>query len=124
MTIDEIDQQHQKLVALINELDQAQRQEKGKDILGTIISGLIRYTHEHFEKEEIYFDRFGYPDAASHKKEHTEFTARISEFITDFQKKKPRLSRDVVMFLCTWLQKHIKDSDMKYVSFFKKNGVR
>ena len=39
-----IDQQHQKLIAMINDLDDAMKQGKGKEVLGKVLSSLISYT--------------------------------------------------------------------------------
>jgi len=39
-----IDKQHQKLVGMINELNDAMRQGKGKDILGKTLNELVAYT--------------------------------------------------------------------------------
>jgi hemerythrin len=44
----EIDEQHKKLIAMINELNDAMRLGKGKDVLGKIVNGLVTYTTTHF----------------------------------------------------------------------------
>lgn len=120
----EIDQQHQKLVYMINELNDAMKQRKGKDVLGKIINGLVNYAATHFNTEEKYFDRFGYPETDSHKKEHVAFVKRVSEFKDGFEKGKLGLSIEVMNFLSEWLKNHIKVNDMKYSQFFNKNGLK
>jgi hemerythrin len=62
VNVAEIDLQHKKLVGLINELFDAMKIGKGKDVTGKILDGLISYTATHFTQEERYFDKFGYPD--------------------------------------------------------------
>ncbi len=124
VTIREIDRQHQKLFDMINELHQAQLQGKGKDVQGKIVNGLISYTNEHFGNEEKYFDKYNYPDAANHKKAHAEFVAKVVTFRDDLQKNKMGLSLSIMMFLSDWLKKHIMVTDMKYVPFFKENGIK
>ncbi len=120
----EIDRQHQRLVEMINDLDDAMRQGKGKDALGKIVDGLIVYAATHFRTEERYFDMFGYPEANSHKKEHSEFVKKISEFKDGFEKGKLGLSIQVMNFLCDWLEKHIKEADRKYGPFFNEKGLK
>ncbi len=120
----EIDQQHQKLVSMINELNDAMRQGKGKDVLGKIINGLISYTATHFNTEEKYFDRFGYPETDSHKKEHVAFVKKVSEFKNGFEQGKLGLSIEVMNFLSDWLKNHIKLTDMKYSKFFNEKGLK
>lgn len=120
----EIDGQHQKLVRMINELNDAMRQGKGKEMLGPIVSGLIGYARTHFSTEEQYFERFGYPDADSHRKEHAEFTRKVTEFKAGFDAGKFGLSIEIINFLSDWLQKHIMGVDRKYVSFFHEKGLK
>ena len=59
VNIAEIDAQHRKLVGMINELNEAMRMGKGKEILGKTVQGLIEYTQTHFQTEEKYFEKFG-----------------------------------------------------------------
>jgi hemerythrin len=124
VNVTEIDKQHQKLVGMINELDDALHQGKGRDALGKIINGLIIYTGTHFKTEEKYFDQFGYPEADSHEKEHLDFVAKVSDFKSGFEKAKFGLSIEVMNFLSDWLQKHIKGVDKKYGPFFNEKGLK
>ena len=52
----EIDLQHQKLVALINDLNEAMLQARGKTVLTRILNELVSYTVVHFGTEEKYFE--------------------------------------------------------------------
>ena len=122
--VTEIDLQHQKLVSMINELNDAMRQGKGKDVLAKIVNGLINYTATHFNKEEKYFDRFGYPERDSHKKEHAAFVQKVSDFQSGFEKGKLSLSVEIMNFLSDWLRKHIKGSDKQYTQFFNEKGLK
>ena len=124
VNIAEIDRQHQKLVAMIKDLNDAMRQGKGKDVLGKIVNGLMIYTETHFRTEEAYFDQWGYLDANRHKKEHAEFTRKVAEFKTSFDTRHLGLSIEVMNFLSTWLQDHIKGSDMQYGPFLNEKGLK
>lgn len=122
--IAEIDRQHQRLVAMINELHDAMRQGKGKDALAKIINGLITYTVTHFQAEEKYFDQYGYPDAAAHKAEHAAFKQKVGEFKAGFESGKIGLSMQVNEFLSKWLQNHINNVDKKYGPFLNAKGLK
>ena len=124
VNVADIDRQHQKLISMINELNDAMKQGKGKDILGKIVNGLISYTATHFKTEENYFERFGYPDANQHKKEHIAFVQKVSDFKNGFEKGKLSLSIEVMNFLSDWLQNHIKGTDKKYSQFFNGKGLK
>jgi hemerythrin len=120
----EIDRQHQKLVGMINDLSDAMQQGKGKDVLGEIINGLVDYALTHFLTEEKYFDQFKYPDAISHKKEHTDFTKKVADFKAGFDAGKVALSIQVMGFLSDWLKNHIKKVDKEYSPFFNEKGLK
>jgi hemerythrin len=122
--VSEIDSQHQKLVGMINDLHDAMLQGKGKAVLGDIIKGLVDYAGAHFLTEEKYFDQFGYPDAGSHKGEHSAFTQKAAEFKDGFDAGKLALSITVMDFLSSWLRNHIKVADKKYEPFFVEKGLR
>jgi hemerythrin len=120
----EIDAQHQKLIAMINDLDDAMRQGKGKDIVGKIINELIAYTRSHFATEEKYFAQFAYPETDAHKAEHVVFTKKVGEFKAGFDKGSLGLTIQVMTFLSDWLRNHIKVVDKKYGPFFNSKGLK
>jgi hemerythrin len=124
VNVAEIDSQHQKLVYMINELNDAMKQGSGKDIIGRIVNGLITYTGTHFKTEEKYFDRFGYPETDSHTKAHVAFVKKVSEFKENFEQGNRFISIEVVNFMIKWLKEHIKGVDKKYSQFFNEKGLK
>ncbi len=124
LNIAEIDAQHHKLVDMINELNDAMRQSKGKELLARILNGLVAYAGTHFKVEEVYFAKLGYPETEKHKAEHAAFVRKVSEFKQGFDAGKLGMSMQVMSFLSDWLQHHIKGSDKKYVAFFHEKGVK
>ncbi len=124
VNVEEIDAQHKKLVQMINELNDAMKDRKSKEILNNIIHGLIEYTGSHFLTEEKYFDEFEYPEASVHKKEHNDFVKKVSKFENDFNEGRLLLSIDIMEFLKDWLVNHIQGSDKKYTTLFNENGLK
>jgi hemerythrin len=123
VNVNEIDQQHKNLIRMINELNDAMKQGKGRTVIGKIIKDMIDYTTTHFKTEEGYFDRFGYPEAAGHKREHALFVEKVSAFSKGFEEEKLSLSIEVLDFLSDWLKNHIKGTDRKYSEFFNRKGL-
>ncbi|MCP4143693.1 MAG: bacteriohemerythrin [bacterium] len=123
--IESIDQEHQTLVAMMNDLHDAMQQNnlEEKDVLKDILDSLLSYTATHFNNEENYFDQFEYPDTDSHKKEHADFIKKVSRFKIRFDKGEEALSYEIMVFLKDWLLNHIKFSDKKYAQFFIDNGL-
>jgi hemerythrin len=120
----EIDQQHRKLITMINELNDAMKIGKGKDALGKILDNLSNYTATHFGTEEKYFAKFGYPDTANHKREHALFVQKVSAFKDGLKSGKLTLSIEVINFLSDWLKTHIMGTDQKYSQFFNAKGLK
>ncbi|MBN2279041.1 MAG: hemerythrin family protein [Candidatus Marinimicrobia bacterium] len=120
----EIDNQHKKLFAYINEIHDAMKTNRAKEELGTIISKLAAYTVDHFKTEEKYFERYHYPDTANHKYEHQVFVDKVHGFQEDFKKGKLLLSLEIINFLRDWLINHIKGTDKKYSAFLNEKGIR
>jgi hemerythrin len=123
VSVSEIDDQHQKLIAIINELYDSMRAGKGKEILSEILHRLKQYTQTHFGFEEQKMERFGYVDIAAHKREHAAFVAKVVEFSKAFNEGKVALTGELLNFLRDWLQTHIKGTDKKYSATFNQNGM-
>ncbi len=121
--ISEIDQQHQKLIKMINDLADAMRQRQGKEAVDPILKGLLDYTVTHFKNEENYFAKFNYSETDSHKKEHAVFISKIAEFKKDFENNKIGLTTNILNYLSDWLKNHIMGTDKKYTQLFHDNGL-
>lgn len=115
-----IDAQHQKLVGYVNELFEAITNKRSQDVVGRILDDLIGYTVDHFTAEEALFDSHGFPESKKHKDEHARLTERVEELQSDFRGGTAMLDLVVMTFLKDWLERHIKQSDKKYVDFMNK----
>jgi hemerythrin len=122
--IAEIDSQHQKLVAMVNDLNTAMQQGKGKDVVGRILDGLVSYTQYHFDAEEKLMDQHGYPESPTHKTEHVAFVKKVGDFKGEYDRGKLGLSIGVMTFLSDWLKGHIMVTDKHYVPHLVAKGVR
>ena len=120
----QIDQQHQKLVGMVNEMYQAMAEGKGNDALDKVLKELVAYTRTHFATEEKLMQANGYPDFAGHKAQHDQLTKQVMELQADFKAGKVALSTKVATFLKDWLVKHIMGSDKKYAPFLQGKGIK
>ncbi|MBN2008832.1 hemerythrin family protein [candidate division KSB1 bacterium] len=119
-----IDNQHKKLIALMNELFHAMRLGKGSDAIGSVVDGLLDYATEHFEFEEKYFKEFSFPEAAEHIAQHQSFIKRSATFCRKLRSGDARLSIEVMNFMTNWLIEHIMKCDKKYSYFFNEHGLK
>jgi hemerythrin len=111
-----IDLQHQKLVALLNQLHDAMAQGKGSTVVGGVLDDLVKYTRDHFGYEEQLMQARRYPDRAAHAAEHARLTAQAVA-LQDSLKEGKALTMDVMQFLSEWLTGHIMGTDKRYVPF-------
>ncbi len=125
--IKEIDEQHKKLISLINQLLYIIKDEKiasHHDELKTILSDLINYTNYHFETEEKYFAKFNYEDTEEHIEKHHEFRAKIMNISQEYKNNELETSYDLIEFLEDWFIDHINGTDKRYVKLFQDNGIK
>lgn len=121
--VKEIDDQHKKLVAIINELHDAMAVGHGKDIIGKVLDEMVRYTVYHFSTEERLMKIHGYSDHVGHEKEHSDLVNTAAELQTAVHAGTTSLSLTTMHFLKDWLNHHILGSDMKFGHFLNGKGV-
>jgi len=112
-----IDDQHKKLIGLLNQLDEAMRQGKGRQALDKILKELIQYTRTHFADEERLMKTHGYPEYEWHKAKHDRMTQKVLDIQREYQEGKITITLDVMKFLENWIDKHILGTDKQYSPF-------
>ncbi len=117
------DEQHKKLISLINKLYDAMKERKGREILGEILNELIEYTKFHFKSEEDLMLKYNYPAYNEHLEEHSKLTKEVLLFKEKYEKRDIFISSEVLLFLKDWLTHHILETDKKYGVFFKEKGI-
>lgn len=119
------DEDHKKLIALVNDLHEGVMSGHRKEVLNHVLTELVRYTREHFGREEALFARTGYPAGAAHRKEHDELTQKAVALLERFKEGGgAMLSMETMTFLKDWLAHHILTVDKAYSSHFNSHGVR
>lgn len=119
--VPEIDEEHKKLVELLNKLVDVNAAGERPDVLGRIVDQLVAYTAYHFLHEEKLFLGTDYPDADFHVAEHRALTVRV----LDIQRKirlggVDGLSEELLVFLKEWLIHHTQGVDRGYVPYISK----
>jgi len=122
--ISEQDNQHKKLIDLINQLNDAMQAGKGADVLGKVLSELVNYTVFHFGYEEKLMAQHKYEDTPAHKTEHTKFVQTVGDFKKKFDSGTAVVSVEIMNFLRDWLTSHIMKTDKKLGQALGKQGVK
>lgn len=119
-----MDAQHQRWVALINNLHDAVTRREGKDIIGETLDGMLEYGHTHFIDEERLMEAAGFPGYESHKKAHDTFLARLQTLKKQHAEEHTNvLNIELMMMLSMWLTQHIQRVDRQYADFLQKPGA-
>jgi hemerythrin len=117
------DQQHQTLFKSINELHEALRAGRGKDLVGKILQRLIDYTASHFAKEEAVLEKNGYPELATHRAGHRALVNEVLKLQKDYEAGNLGVAVKLMQFLQKWLSDHIQNTDKRYGSFLNEKGI-
>ena len=121
--IQEIDEQHQVLVGLINELYSAMAQKGGDAKIGSVLDSLVDYTKVHFAVEECLMRMFGYPGYEAHKQIHDVLVAQVVGLVEKYRSGDGRVGMELLFLLKDWLLDHIKEKDAGYAPYLIKQGV-
>lgn len=114
-----IDEQHTKLVEIINELYEAQKIGTSQVIINDVIKELECYTKYHFDSEEEIQTTNRYPQFDQHKIEHEEFIGKLQEFKRDANRNNLLLSLKTIDYLKDWTINHILGSDKDFSDYLR-----
>ncbi|MBS1186459.1 MAG: bacteriohemerythrin [Burkholderiaceae bacterium] len=114
-----IDEDHRKLVAMINSFHDLIEQGKGRDVTGNVLDNLITYYNVHFTREETEMQRIGYPLLQEHKQEHARFIAEVTKLKKDFDSGASINPTYMARLLDDWLRNHIVKVDTKLAAALK-----
>ncbi len=124
--INEIDEQHKKMLAIINKLYDVFESKKYTDQfeIESIIREMTEYAIYHFKTEEKYLNEFGYEKTEEHIGIHNLYRAKIEEWHKRYNENKDTaVFFEITNFLHDWWIWHINNTDRAYVPFLKANGL-
>ena len=111
--IDEIDEDHRRLVDLFNILSHSVAEGDTEDYIEAVLEELISCTIWHFRHEERLMVKYKYEGFAEHKDEHRDLIDSVKELQKKFHKENKLLTNEDIEFLADWLTEHILGQDMK-----------
>lgn len=119
-----LDEQHQRVVHMINRLIEAPGATVRSETISDLLGDLTRYAREHFRTEEQLMEEHGYPDLAPHKEEHRTYRVKIVAFCRAAMVHEDAVPAELLHFMRDWWLQHILEADMKFRDFFVERGVR
>jgi methyl-accepting chemotaxis protein/hemerythrin len=121
--IAEQDEQHRKLIDLINRLNDAIHDGKDSAMLDSVLAELADYAVYHFGYEEELMSQYEYHDAAAHRLEHQNFVEWVDNIKKNRSATDAAMSAQVVNFLRLWVTGHIMKTDKKMGSDLTNMGA-
>jgi hemerythrin len=122
--IDDIDNQHLKLLSWANELSSDDTETAVKKV-DEALGKLTRYVGYHFRDEEKAMDRYGYNMVEKHHKQHKRLMLEVDKLAILSKKKGP--SRGLLVELQyqfeDWFLYHIKEWDQPFAAFLKSSKI-
>lgn len=123
--IQAIDEQHKKLVSLLNELyllsNNSNKKEK-EELYKKFLEELEDYINYHFTFEENFMKEIGYPEFEAHKKVHETFKKTFLEKKQKYLEGDLNALREILAFTLSWIYLHISRTDKKYVKYLKESS--
>ncbi|HUW39185.1 MAG TPA: bacteriohemerythrin [Rhodocyclaceae bacterium] len=114
-----IDEDHERVVALINQLASAITQHRSKDVCGALLDQVIQNTKAHFARENRLMAEHRYPRAEEHMAQHAHLVeeAQALKRWFDTAAVESVMSVSLLHFLESWWTEHIPTSDQALADF-------
>ena len=111
--VDEIDEDHRKLISIFNTLNHSLANKESRDYLVAVLEELINCTVWHFSHEERLMLKYGYDKMEEHKEIHGDLIASAKDLQQKILQADKPIGDEEVEFLEHWLTGHIFSDDMK-----------
>lgn len=121
--IEVIDEDHKKLLGLINNLQTAAHYNTGEAFERQALEELVNYTKFHFQREEDLMQTHGYADLEEHKAQHAAMIAEVGRVLQAYETDRERTIEKLCHYLKQWLLKHIAGTDQAYAPYLHGKGV-
>ncbi len=121
--IDHIDQDHKKLLSLLNRFTTAYDYAMTESFEKDALEDLVNYTKYHFEREESLMQQYDYPDFDAHQQQHREMIKQVEHFVELYNEKGHDALNEISDFLTQWLINHINGTDKGYSQYLNDKGV-
>ena len=65
-----------------------------------------------------------YPDYEPHRRQYEEMIARVTNYLSSYERDQEATIDELTGFLKSWLISHIAGTDQKYSGFLHEKGIR
>lgn len=115
--VDEIDEDHHKLINIFNILNHSVTEGESPDYLVAVLEELVNCAVWHFSHEERLMLKYGYQRMEEHKAIHRELIKSVKELQQRILQADKTMADEDIEFLERWLTEHILTEDMRLGSY-------
>jgi hemerythrin len=121
--VEEMDEQHMRLVALLNNVYELLKEGKREEAIELFKREILSYVEYHLSEEERFMEKIGYPELDQHRKVHDMFRREIYHLAPYIEEGDPKAFREALSYAWGWLYNHITKTDKKYAIYAKEKGL-
>lgn len=127
--IPSIDEQHKRLLAIGNRVDELlsvhSDGDDDYDEIISVINELKDYTCYHFNNEENLFKKYSYNEYEKHKKEHDGFIEYLNSIdLMKIDDDQTAILKELLKKIISWIFNHIITTDFMYKDYLVNLGLR
>lgn len=115
--VEKLDEEHRRLFEIINQFAEIADAPASAQRIVAIIAQLKDYAQSHFDGEELYMEKIGYPFLAEHRRQHGAFIESVEVQARRVREGHLVLAVTLYSFLNDWIRNHILVTDQKYHSW-------
>jgi hemerythrin-like metal-binding protein len=119
--VGEIDEQHQRLVELINALGEDLKSIQPRERVQATLEELVRFTREHFEAEERLLEAYAPDQLERHRRSHRRLLEDLESLASGVDGQSMALT---MRYLQDWLFAHIDAADRPLAQALNAHGIR
>jgi hemerythrin len=120
-----LDEQHRFIFELARQARKLSGRMHDPHALNSLLSVIIRHTHQHFVAEETMMQAFGYPELIAHQVEHGRMTVVLVEFEEQLAAGGHEdIAPTFLDYLESWILLHVSECDSLFTDFFRERGAQ
>ncbi|MEW8396055.1 MAG: bacteriohemerythrin [Candidatus Thiodiazotropha sp.] len=123
INVKEIDEQHQKMLEIVNNLHTAVEENRENEILNDLLIALYHHTQHHFATEEELMKKHDYPGYEQHLHEHKVLLQHLGNLVEGVSSGKNPSFRSDYDVSSDWVLIHIFKSDKDLGLFLNDHAI-
>lgn len=120
-----IDEQHKELFQRYNELLDACKNRRGREVISSTLDFLMEYVTEHFSEEERSMQQYDYPGRDEHIRQHRELFEHVKDVYDELESEGATVAviTSISHTILNWLLRHVRQTDVELGRFLAQNAA-